>query len=140
MIRKLLFLMMIVSLSFGTAPAKTVIKLGTTAPKGSNWYQILKEMGFLWQQATGGEVTLKILAGGKLGDESEMIKKMRIQQIQAAAISAAGPEAGNNLLWSHPNQEGSAGTRRSCDNVDRVREIRQRHSAQDDSLAAVPAN
>ena len=88
--RKLLFSMMILSLFFSSATAKTVIKLGTTAPKASNWYQILKEMGFLWKEATGGEVTLRILAGGKLGNESEMIKKMRIQQIQAAAISAAG--------------------------------------------------
>lgn len=88
--RKLLFSMMILGLFFSSVPAKTVIKLGTTAPKASNWYQILKEMGFLWKQATGGEVTLRILAGGKLGNESEMIKKMRIQQIQAAAISAAG--------------------------------------------------
>ncbi len=90
MMRKLLFSIILVALFFGTTPAKTVIKLGTTAPKGSIWCQILKEMGFLWKEATGGEVTLKILAGGKLGNESEMIKKMRIQQIQAAAISAAG--------------------------------------------------
>lgn len=90
MIRKMLFLMVLLPLLFETVSAKTVIRLGTTAPKGSTWYQILMEMGYLWREATNGEVTLNILAGGKLGDESEMIKKMRIRQIQAAAISAAG--------------------------------------------------
>jgi TRAP-type C4-dicarboxylate transport system substrate-binding protein len=35
-------------------------------------------------------VTLKIFEGGKLGDENAMIRKMRIKQLQAAAISDAG--------------------------------------------------
>jgi TRAP-type C4-dicarboxylate transport system substrate-binding protein len=47
-------------------------------------------MGADWKKATDGEVTLNIYAGGVLGDENAMIRKMRIGQIQAAAISDAG--------------------------------------------------
>jgi TRAP-type C4-dicarboxylate transport system substrate-binding protein len=47
-------------------------------------------MGADWRKATGGEVTLRIYPGGTVGDESEMIRKMRIGQLQSAAISNAG--------------------------------------------------
>ncbi len=70
--------------------ARAKIRMGTLAPKGSNWHQLLEEMGFRWKQATGGEVELTIYAGGIVGGEEEMIRKMRIGQLQAAAISNAG--------------------------------------------------
>jgi len=70
--------------------AKVRVRMGTAAPKGSTWHRMLQEMGSEWKSATNGEVTLGIYAGGVLGDENAMIRKMRIGQIQAAAISDAG--------------------------------------------------
>jgi TRAP-type C4-dicarboxylate transport system substrate-binding protein len=67
-----------------------VIKLGTGAPDGSSWHQILKTMGEKWKQAPGGGVTLRIYAGGVLGDEPDMVRKMRVGQIHAAALTAVG--------------------------------------------------
>jgi TRAP-type transport system periplasmic protein len=67
-----------------------IVKLGTSAPEGSSWDQIFKEMGETWKQATGGAVTLRIYPGGVLGDEPDLVRKMRIGQIQAAALTAAG--------------------------------------------------
>ncbi len=67
-----------------------VVRLGTLAPSGSSWELILRRMGVEWAQATGDELRLRIYAGGTVGDESEMIRKMRIGQLQAAAISNAG--------------------------------------------------
>ncbi|HJS75458.1 MAG TPA: TRAP transporter substrate-binding protein DctP [Vicinamibacteria bacterium] len=70
--------------------AAVVVRLGTLAPTGSSWELILKRMGVEWSKATGDELRLRIYAGGTVGDESEMIRKMRIGQLQAAAISNAG--------------------------------------------------
>lgn len=70
--------------------AEVQVRMGTAAPKGSPWHRLLEEMGVAWKKATAGEVSLNIYAGGVLGDESAMIRKMRIGQIQAAAISDAG--------------------------------------------------
>ena len=70
--------------------AKVVLRLGTLVPRGSTWHKIIQRMGADWKQATAGELTLRIYAGGTVGDESEMIRKMRIGQLQAAAISNAG--------------------------------------------------
>ncbi|HEY3175537.1 MAG TPA: TRAP transporter substrate-binding protein DctP [Candidatus Polarisedimenticolia bacterium] len=81
------------ALPAGVAAAQTappVIKLGTGAPNGSSWHQILKTMGERWRQAPGGGVTLRIYAGGVLGDEPDLVRKMRVGQIQAAALTAVG--------------------------------------------------
>ncbi len=74
-----------------SAPAQRVlIKMGTIAPDGSPWHQILVQMGQQWRKISGGKVTLRIYPGGVLGDEPDMIQKMRIGQLQAVALSGAG--------------------------------------------------
>lgn len=73
-----------------SARADVVIKLGTLAPNGSPWHTLLKEMGQKWEQASGGKVKLRVYPGGVLGNEGDMIKKMRIGQLQAAAVTTIG--------------------------------------------------
>src|SRR5947209_11010805 len=80
------------ALLFAAAPARAdvVIKVGTLAPNGSPWHTLLKEMGQKWEQASGGKVKLRVYPGGVLGNEGDMIKKMRIGQLQAAAVTTIG--------------------------------------------------
>jgi TRAP-type C4-dicarboxylate transport system substrate-binding protein len=66
----------------------TVIKMGTIAPDGSPWHQILLDIGEKWRQSSGGRIKLIVYAGGKLGDEPGLVDKLRVRQIQAAALSA----------------------------------------------------
>jgi len=70
--------------------APTVVKMATLAPEGSSWYRVLQEMGEEWRKASDGAVTLRIYPGGIAGDEDAMIRKMRVGQIQAAAITGIG--------------------------------------------------
>lgn len=65
-------------------------KMGTMAPEGSTWHQCMKRIGEQWSAASHGTVKLKIFAGGVQGDEGDTIKKMRINQLQAAAVTAIG--------------------------------------------------
>ena len=74
------------------AQHQTVIKMGTLAPEGSPWHQVLQRMGERWRNISGGAVRLNIYAGGNLGDEPDLVNKMRIGQIQAVALSGAGME------------------------------------------------
>jgi TRAP-type C4-dicarboxylate transport system substrate-binding protein len=67
-----------------------VVKMATLAPEGSTWYRLLQGMGDQWTKVSGGAVTLRIYPGGVAGDEDAMIRKMRIGQIQAAAITGIG--------------------------------------------------
>ncbi|MBP2673217.1 MAG: putative dicarboxylate transporter-DctP subunit [Deltaproteobacteria bacterium] len=70
--------------------APIVVKMATLAPEGSSWYKVLQGMGEEWKKASGGEVLLRIYPGGVAGDEDAMIRKMRIGQIQAAAVTGMG--------------------------------------------------
>ena len=69
---------------------QTVIKMGTLAPDGSPWHEALQLMGERWRKVSAGQVKLVIYPGGVLGDEPDMVNKMRIGQIQAAGLSGAG--------------------------------------------------
>lgn len=79
---------------FAPAPAvpqaPTIIKLATFVPDGSVWHKAMKEMGAEWSQATAGRVQLKVYPGGVAGDEPDYVRKMRVGQLQAAAITTAG--------------------------------------------------
>jgi len=69
---------------------EVTIKLGTLAPQGSTWHNILKEMGEKWAEASGGKVKLRIYAGGTQGNEGDMVRKMAVGQLQAASITNVG--------------------------------------------------
>jgi len=70
--------------------AAEVIKLGTLAPEGSPWYDALRDLGEAWKSISGGRIELRIYPGGVVGDEPDMVRKMRIGQLQAAALTGAG--------------------------------------------------
>ena len=70
--------------------APTVIRLATLVPDGSVWDKAMKEMGAEWTQSTAGRVQLRVYPGGVAGDEPDIVRKLRIGQLQAAAITTAG--------------------------------------------------
>ncbi len=88
---KRLAIALLLSLTAGSAAAQTVrIKLGTLAPQGSTWHQLLQQMAQEFSKASGGKVELKIYAGGTQGSEGEMIRKISIGQLQGASMTAIG--------------------------------------------------
>lgn len=73
------------------APAKpTVLKLGTLVAEGSPWHTMLVKMNQDFTKISNGGVKFNIFASGVLGDEPDLVKKLRIGQIQAAGLSAVG--------------------------------------------------
>jgi TRAP-type C4-dicarboxylate transport system substrate-binding protein len=75
--------------SVGRADPVT-LKLGTLAPVGSAWHEALKEMAQRWEQVSAGRVKLRVYAGGAQGSEGDMVRKLAIGQLHAAAISNIG--------------------------------------------------
>ncbi len=67
-----------------------IIKLSTMAPNGSPWHEIIKDMASDWHKVSEGKISLRIYPGGVAGDESDMVRKIRIGQLHAAAISNNG--------------------------------------------------
>ncbi len=72
----------------GQEPAK--IKLATLAPKGTSFHQILLAMGEKWQKAPGGGVKLICYTDGTMGGEADMVRRMRVGQVQAGLLTVAG--------------------------------------------------
>jgi TRAP-type C4-dicarboxylate transport system substrate-binding protein len=89
-VKKLLAAIAVALLANGAAAQEVTIKLGTLAPNGSTWHNLLKEMGEKWAQASNGQVKLRIYAGGAQGSEGDMVRKMGVGQLQAASISNVG--------------------------------------------------
>jgi TRAP-type C4-dicarboxylate transport system substrate-binding protein len=78
-----------IALAAAELEAETVIKLGTVAPEGSIWHDALLEIRDQWRTISNGEVDLRIYAGGVLGGEDEMIRKMQRRALDALAISGS---------------------------------------------------
>ena len=73
------------------APAAAVtVKLASLAPDGSVWDLAIEEMGADWAEATDGRVRLRVYPGGVAGDEPDVVRKMRIGQLHAAALTVGG--------------------------------------------------
>jgi len=78
------------ALLMATGVSALTIKMGTLAPLGSPWELEARRLGAEWARLSGGSVMLKIYAGGTAGDESDMIRKMRIGTLNAALITVDG--------------------------------------------------
>lgn len=67
-----------------------LIKFATVAPEGSTWVKEIRKIDKELRKKSDGRLGLGIYAGGIAGDELDVLKKMRIGQIQCAAFSGVG--------------------------------------------------
>ena len=67
-----------------------VIKFATLAPEGTPWMNIMEEMNREVQEKSGGQVAFRFYAGGVAGDERDVIRKIRINQLHGGAFSGFG--------------------------------------------------
>ncbi len=72
------------------AADNVTIRLGTILPSGTAQLKELQVLGEEWQKASNGAVKLTLYPDGRLGGESEMVKKMRIKQLNACVLSVVG--------------------------------------------------
>ncbi|MCK5223677.1 TRAP transporter substrate-binding protein DctP [Candidatus Calescamantes bacterium] len=67
-----------------------IIKLGTLAPSNSPWEVGLNKLAAEWEKISDGEIKLKIYTGGVAGDERDMLRKLRLNQLQAVGVTGLG--------------------------------------------------
>ncbi len=87
--KKVLYLLC-VSLIVSAPVSAQVIKLGSLAPEGSPWDKALRRIAVDWNTVSNGRLKVRVFAGGIAGDEPNMVRKIRINQLQAAAITGVG--------------------------------------------------
>lgn len=83
------YLTILLLLTATHASAQT-LKLATVAPEGSVWFNALEAMREDWQRISSGAIDVRIYPAGVAGDDAMMIRKMRIGQLNGAALTANG--------------------------------------------------
>ena len=66
------------------------LKVASVAPDGSHWMQQMREGAELIRQRTDGRVTVKFYPGGVMGNDAQVLRKIRIGQLQGGAFTAGG--------------------------------------------------
>jgi len=72
------------------ARAQSAFKIATLAPEGSSWMKLFHELAANLEKKTNGRVKVKFFAGGVQGDERDAVRKMRLGQINGAAVTGVG--------------------------------------------------
>jgi TRAP-type C4-dicarboxylate transport system substrate-binding protein len=75
------------------AEKSLLIKLGTLAPEGSSWMKTFNALNTEVMKETENKVRFRIYPGGVLGDEMDMLRKLKIGQIQGVALTSGGLSA-----------------------------------------------
>lgn len=73
-----------------SAQSATVIKFAIVTPEGSTWSKVVNEFNADLQQKTQNQVSLKVYSGGVSGDELDVLRKMRSQNIHGGGFSGVG--------------------------------------------------
>jgi len=66
------------------------IKFATVAPEGSTWMTVMHEFNKDVQTATGGKIKFKIYPGMIQGDEKDVLRKIRINQLHSGGFTGFG--------------------------------------------------
>lgn len=70
--------------------AQTMVKFATLAPDGSTWMKAVTQFTIEASSKTAGRVKFKVYAGGVSGDEKDVVRKIRLGQLQAGGFTGVG--------------------------------------------------
>lgn len=103
---------------FAAGAANAVeLKIASVAPDGSRWMQQMRAGAAEIQKLTEGRVTIRFYPGGVMGNDAQVLRKIRINQLQGGAFTAGGL----GERYAPLNLYGIPLLFRSLDEVDAVR-------------------
>ncbi|OHD13352.1 MAG: hypothetical protein A2086_14640 [Spirochaetes bacterium GWD1_27_9] len=87
-----IILTFIVNIIFAQSQSEPKInfKIATDAPDGSSWIMTFKEIDKQLRKQTNNEIGLTIYPASIMGDQSTVIKKIKIGQLSGAGLSSGG--------------------------------------------------
>ena len=65
------------------------IKIATLAPEGTTWMKEMRAAGDAVKKQTEGRVEIKYFPGGVMGNDSAVLRKIKLGQLQGGALSGA---------------------------------------------------
>ena len=109
--------LLVALLAFGGTAHAVDIKIASVAPDGSRWMQQMRAGAEEVSARTGGRVNIKFYPGGVMGNDAQVLRKIRIGQLQGGAFTAGGLAERYGAL----NLYGIPLLFRSLDEIDAVR-------------------
>jgi len=88
--RRILLLVGILLIAATLPLSGQVIKLASVAPEQSPWGRALNQLAVDWNDISNGRVRLQIFHNAIAGEESDVLRKIRIGQLQAGVFTSAG--------------------------------------------------
>ena len=76
----------LVLLVAGPAAAEVEIRIASLAPAGSSWAKTMSDSSAVLERETAGRVRLKFYFSGSQGDERDVVRKMKLDQLDGAAL------------------------------------------------------
>ena len=77
-------------LALNVLAADKQLRIGTLAPKNSLYHRQLMELGEAWRTTQGGNARYLVYPDGSQGGETDMVRRMRIGQLQGGLLSVVG--------------------------------------------------
>jgi TRAP-type transport system periplasmic protein len=74
----------------GTSASAVDVKIATVAPDGSRWMQQMRAGAEEVNKRTSGRVVIKFYPGGVMGNDAQVLRKIRIGQLQGGMFTAGG--------------------------------------------------
>jgi TRAP-type transport system periplasmic protein len=93
------------------------LKIASVAPDGSHWMQEMRAGADEVKSRTDGRVVIKFYPGGVMGNDAQVLRKIRIGQLQGGAFTAGGLAERYSAL----NLYGIPLLFRSLDEIDAIR-------------------
>ncbi len=83
-------LILLINSNGAQAKTKYLFKIGSLAPGSSVWARQFEKFAVEVKEKTDGEVRFRIYAGGVMGDDQAMYRKMRVGQLQGGGFAVTG--------------------------------------------------
>ena len=83
-----LLLLLILGL-VASAQAQSTLKIASLAPDGSLWMKEMRAAGEAVAKGTEGRVTIKFYPGGVMGNDTVVLRKIRLGQLQGGAFTGS---------------------------------------------------
>lgn len=87
---RVLALLVLLAATAAAAENPVELRVATLAPTGSAWAKIMDRGATALAAATSGRVRMRVYYGGVQGDERDVVRKMRLGQLDGAALTAVG--------------------------------------------------
>jgi len=94
-LNSILIILVAIGLQMGAVPAlakqpKYIFKTASLAPEGSVWTKRFRDFAAEVEEKSNGEIGFKIYAGGVMGDDRSMYRKMKIGQLHGGGFTMTG--------------------------------------------------